>query len=564
MVDTVKLWGDCMENGSIENGCMENGCTKNEGPHFDSSVWRHLPSDKTMSEFRRDYQKATGRQKTPSVTWVKELLTKIDPASESNQIIKTLFRRRFEDDYEHNTYPVLIPWETAHLLSTILETGDSGKKLKGEKFASEILINLAKKIAAAGERDITDDYVYLQYLSNGNVRDKMLQEFKKLFIKRLDLLRDYIFDAEAGVDIEMLWTALGRLDVLISIFDDRRPQLKSDTQALTDIYESLLSLREQLIPQKGRQTGVDKYTWSEIVDMKLTGEMRGQIENTRRSPKGEEVSSFLDNYRKYLMQHLSENTQEEIQNFWENFKKLHNYFYQKDDSDRFEEKVRKELYDFAINIFKDLEKADTIELEYTGFVPEFAASSYVAFELAGIHRNIHMIIHKQLWILKVVNSYLYFLNINEMGYGVKLFLKNIIRTFQIQVPETECKKYLLSVFNKIEAVTKIIQELYQELADKYPVLASLDFNNPDSIGRFRDEYKTHASVIFGDGTNEFLILQGTKFENYSLFPDCYYKKLFFASSVLTIVCKYVVAIEIGEAVPLLVEQYNKLRRRLDE
>lgn len=121
------------------------------------------------------------------------------------------------------------------MLSTILETRDSNKKAKGEDFAAEILSNLAEHIVASLDRDISDDYVYLQYLSNENVRDKMMRKFKVQLMRRLDLLRDYIIDPEAGMDMGMLQVALGRLDVLISIFDEKRPRLTSDTCALMDV-----------------------------------------------------------------------------------------------------------------------------------------------------------------------------------------------------------------------------------------------------------------------------------------------------------------------------------------
>ena len=108
----------------------------NKGNPVDSSIWRHLPSDKTLREFRREYQQTTNREKEPSVTWVKDSLNQI---SEDNPIVENLFRNYAEVVGHHNTYPVLIPLETAELLSTILETRDSNKKAKGEDFAAEIL-----------------------------------------------------------------------------------------------------------------------------------------------------------------------------------------------------------------------------------------------------------------------------------------------------------------------------------------------------------------------------------------------------------------------------------------
>ena len=50
-----------------------------------------------------------------------------------------MFRKQVDVAFHHDTYPILIPLETAQLLSTILETRDSNKKAKGEDFAAEIL-----------------------------------------------------------------------------------------------------------------------------------------------------------------------------------------------------------------------------------------------------------------------------------------------------------------------------------------------------------------------------------------------------------------------------------------
>lgn len=530
----------------------------------DSSIWRHLPSDKTLREFRREYQQTTNREKEPSVTWVKDSLNQI---SEDNPIVENLFRNYAEVVGHHNTYPVLIPLETAELLSTILETRDSNKKAKGEAFAAEILSNLAEHIVTSLDRDISGDYVYLQYLSNENIRDKMMQKFKAQLLTRLDLLRDYIIDPEAGMDIGLLQVALGRLDVLISIFDEKRPRLTSDTCALMDVYGNLIAKREETIPAKVRERGVNYYNWckDKNVDSDLISEMKQQINRTRRDLDKCDLSSFINNYRKYLIQQFPDSVKKDNLAFWEAYKEAYSYFMQEDSAEQFEQKIRKELTAFAINIFEDLENADTLELEYTGFVKTNAASSFAEYMLAGIHRDILVIIHKPLWILKVVNSYRYFLNNTDMHPGAKVFLQSTVASFLDKRPEysheKECQDYLVSVFKKIDAITNQIQKCYQELSIKYPELES---------DGFKDDY-LKACKIFRDVKKDYLLLIAEKneiggilCEKDSLSPDKHYKKLFAASNILRIACKYVVAVEIEKAVPQLVERYCELRRRIKE
>ena len=475
----------------------------NEERSFGSSTWRNLPSDKTLSEFRREYQQTTGREKLPSVTWVKDSLKQI---SKDNPIAENLFRKQVDVAFHHDTYPILIPLETAQLLSTILETRDSNKKAKGEDFAAEILSNLAEHIVASLDRDISDDYVYLQYLSNENVRDKMMRKFKVQLMRRLDLLRDYIIDPEAGMDMGMLQVALGRLDVLISIFDEKRPRLTSDTCALMDVYESLISKRKETIPAKGRENGIDYFNWckDENVDSGLISEMKQQIKYTRRDLDKCDLSSFINNYRKYLIQQFPDSSKKENLAFWETYKETYSYFVQEDSSEQFEQKIRKELTTFAINIFEELENADTLELEYTGFVKTNAASSFAEYMLAGIHRDILVIIHKPLWILKVVNSYRYFLNNTDMHPGAKVFLQSTVASFLEKRPEysheKECQDYLVSVFQKIDAITNQIQKCYQELSIKYPELES---------DGFKDDY-LKACKIFRDVKKDYLLLIAEK------------------------------------------------------
>lgn len=325
MVDTVKLGGKCMSN---------------EERSFGSSTWRNLPSDKTLSEFRREYQQTTGREKLPSVTWVKDSLKQI---SKDNPIAENLFRKQVDVAFHHDTYPILIPLETAQLLSTILETRDSNKKAKGEDFAAEILSNLAEHIVASLDRDISDDYVYLQYLSNENVRDKMMRKFKVQLMRRLELLRDYIIDPEAGMDMGMLQVALGRLDVLISIFDEKRPRLTSDTCALMDVYGNLIAKREETIPAKVRERGVNYYNWckDKNVDSDLISEMKQQINRTRRDLDKCDLSSFINNYRKYLIQQFPDSVKKDNLAFWEAYKEAYSYFMQEDSAEQFEQKSEK-------------------------------------------------------------------------------------------------------------------------------------------------------------------------------------------------------------------------------
>ena len=324
---------------------------------------------------------------------------------------------------------------------------------------------------------------------------------------------------------------------------------------------------KETIPAKVRERGVNYYNWckDKNVDSDLISEMKQQINRTRRDLDKCDLSSFINNYRKYLIQQFPDSAKKDNLAFWEAYKEAYSYFMQEDSAEQFEQKIRKELTAFAINIFEDLENADTLELEYTGFVKTNAASSFAEYMLAGIHRDILVIIHKPLWILKVVNSYRYFLNNTDMHPGAKVFLQSTVASFLDKRPEysheKECQDYLVSVFKKIDAITNQIQKCYQELSIKYPELES---------DGFKDDY-LKACKIFRDVKKDYLLLIAEKneiggilCEKDSLSPDKHYKKLFAASNILRIACKYVVAVEIEKAVPQLVERYCELRRRIKE
>lgn len=77
------------------------------------------------------------------------------------------------------------------------------------------------------------------------------------------------------------------------------------------------------------------------MDSDLISEMKQQIKNTRRDLDKCDLSTFINNYRKYLIQQFPGNAKKENLAFWEAYKEVYSFFKQEDSAEQFEQKSEK-------------------------------------------------------------------------------------------------------------------------------------------------------------------------------------------------------------------------------
>lgn len=506
---------------------------------YGATVWRHLPSDKTMNEFRTGYQKRTGRGRKPSDDWLRNALQKLDPDETPGSIYEDLFAKRLvpgeKNEVEDTTSPRLIAWEVAELLFVILQTREE-KKLEGEEYASAVLDQLVEQLIASVGEELPKGFVDTQYLTNPNIRHKLLYRFEEQFKQRLDIIQNAIFGEV--VDVDTLKTTLERLDIIIAELQQKpSAPLCSNRDALRTLYQELLSQRQKLLPPNARKDGdLELFQWALDEKNDLVDQLKSQILHTKREPSEAEVQDFLNSYQIYLSALIPVEVKQEVQSFWQQYTQLHQYFYGDHDAEEFEKNVRKELCDFARDLFVDLTNQDNIPYSYSYYVPSRAVSAYARSKLADIHRDIQIGIHQPLRMLRSVYAYFYY-------------------TAGRAIVSEDC-------IQKQIHVTGMMRDQIRVLSEGHPELSSLDPDDVSSLGPYMEGFRAHTQPVFGElPVNETIIYMGIACDPNKT-PGAVFQKLLALSEMLKMECQLVVSLEVEKAVKKLTNEFIEMKKNI--
>ena len=506
---------------------------------YGATVWRHLPSDKTMNEFRTKYQQRTGRGRKPSDDWLRSALQKLDPDETSGSIYEDLFAKRLvpgeKNEVEDTTSPRLIAWEVAELLFVILQIRE-GKKLEGEEYASAVLDQLVEQLLASVGENLPKGFVDTQYLTNPNIRHKLLYRFEEQFKQRLDIIHNAIFGEV--VDIDTLKTTLERLDIIIAELQQKpSASLCSNQEALRTLYQKLLSQRQKLLPPNARKDGnLELYQWALGEKNDLVVQLKSQILHTKREPSEAEVQDFLNSYQIYLSALIPAEVKQEVQSFWQQYTQLHRYFYGGHDIGEFEKNVREELSAFARDIFIDLSNQDNLPYSYSYYVPSHAVSAYVRSKLADIHQDIQIRIHQPLRMMRSVYAYFYY-------------------TAGRAIVSGDC-------IQKQIYVTDMMRDQIRVLSKGHPNLPSLDPDDVSSLGPYMKVFRVHTQPVFGKlPVNETIIHMGIACDP-DKDPGLVFQKFLAVSEMLKMECQLVVSLEVEKAVKKLTNEYIEMKKNI--
>ena len=541
--------------------------SEQEAKYF-ASGWRHLPSDRTMSEFLTAYyNNAKDRGTIPSQKYFRNALESIDTSEHDNILLKQLFPHWNNGKTEsNNRKPNLIPWEAEDLLTKILQIRDNSKECKGTAFSEEILLELAGELEKTLDNDIKEDYVAIQYLSSDYIQDKLLQRFREPFSDRLNLLQEYIFNKESGVDITMLATILGEIDGLIAQFEDRQAKCTSPTQALYTLFENLTSSREDLLPEKNREDGVDSFTWNTRADAALINTLDSMIHKTERNRNEQKRDEFLENYQQYLLSLLPTTTSENAHRFWSNYQILYDYFFSVEASSKFEKDVREELYQFAREIFNNLDYTDSIELPYSTYEANYAGTTYVSQRIVEYHQKIQLQIHSALHLILAFRHFFYFLGVKDMTEQTKEYLNEVINCLPTQKysPDSQSsteQNDFCAISERYLSVASEMEKQFTRLSHTHPEIPTVDFNDINSLNEYITLYRARIFPIFHDEEaeiNSMVLMNHLALPTEPPHPKDRFARLWAMNSLLTMQCKLVVALEVEKAIPALVEEYSRI------
>lgn len=498
---------------------------------YDNKAWRHLPTDTTMNAFRKEYKQATNRSRLPSEGLVKSAIE--STFAEGNQSI--LYRDIFSER-NGTTQPILIPWEINELLVSILKVWDSKKDIDSNKLCDEVLNTLVESIKSASQKDITGNYLVLQYIHDTAVQQKLLLSFKQPFDKRLDIIRDHIFNTIAGTNIDNLQLVLERLDIIIDGLEAQPegPQLSSEKH-LQNICRQLMIERNKLLSNTKLDYSLPSYNWNEEADSKNIELLKEKLKNSKRDPSENEKESFLKAYQEYLISLLNKEDKDSSLAFWHKYTALHRYFFEDISTENYVKAITEELHQFARNIFVDLDNLDTYQYAYSGFTNQYASTAYTKAKLADIHRDIQIKVHHALRLLLSVNAYLYY-NGSE-------------------IPTTHTVSRMMST------TTSMLQQI-QNLSQLHTSSSVIDPQNKETLSNYVNIYREKAKPIFypENPFDEKVLHYQVEafFDQSNIVSSIDIARKFWATYyILKMECQLVIALEIEKAAKELGKDYTR-------
>lgn len=390
---------------------------KKEGQHYSAISWRPLPTDKTMKEFRSEYQQISGRSTRPSVTWLENTLKKLESEASQKIIHSDIFSARYNDDNDAynkdhpTTKPRCIPLETQLLLFLTLSEKDKDKNIKGDAFAENVFSALADYYEPQKEKDL-HYFSALLTLHHHRTQQALIQKFEIPLRQRLTLLYDRLFGKNTIPQIDQLAQVLEQMDYLLIHLPEPEtaPATSTATQDLQALYNDLLLQRRQVINEKAQDNDdPDLYTWNSNVDAALIQRMSTQLKNISRSPKPEEVEAFYQNYNQYLLLNLDPEIQAQVKAFSEKYLQLTEYYFGSMDEAEFKQCVTDDLKKFSEYIFSELDKMENIEA-FTDYRPQFASVAYFRKRLEDIQNEILNNLQEAIRLLRSTFAFFFFMH----------------------------------------------------------------------------------------------------------------------------------------------------------
>ena len=498
--------------------------------------WRYLPCDVTRNAF---LDAVRGSGKPLSVSTLSKTLSYLeqDRQADDPSIYRDLCQPRDSRAEAKTTYPRLIPWEVYALLEAIVQARPHHEKIYGDELAQRVLEQLSKSLDSPTSDTETEDYRLWHILNNDGVQQAALSSFTSALKSRLSYIENEVCAPTHKINAEKLLLALEQLDVLIYLLRQKPSNVPkkydSVTSAVLGLYTDLLSVRNSLnidaVVKKRDQTAFNWHRTDRTNS--LVDAMICQLNKTSRNPTPEQVSSFLSLYQEYLAEETDVELKESALSALKKLQELKQYIGASEDITELKKQIHDDLSALARTIFLELNNLDTIEYAYSEFEPSTASSAYMQSLLTKYHQYILRAIHTPLRLLRAVYTLHYFTQ-GKTDISDEI-LKKIkeVKQYLIMEQKNLCKRYPNRLNVNLNSTSST-----QKFARRYCEAVDSIIDNPLSCQTIVDRLST-VDIENEDGANNI------------------YRGLIGAAQVLKLQCEMVVAIEIKEAIPKLVQTY---------
>lgn len=378
--------------------------------------WVELPFDQPANDFIGKLQKAGKLNKKLSPQQAEDVLKKIK-TNNGARIHKHIYYNKIRPREQSGTRPFSFFWEVRDLLEAIIIAHCRDPQADGECL-SKAAFGVLAEIMSRKDLEDTMEYPTAIILMDPEVQRAMMQHFGADVEKRMGMVKKLAYEEPSANPGKVTINTLLKLDeLLIDLIDDGGISEELDqslkaqdeisfSQKLENLYFRLMYIRDSL-HKEDIMDNKRKSEYGILYRLKTSPEndiiikrLSDSLSKYNKTITAEEIEVFKEAYLRFVSVYSPQDDAiSEAQKFLKNYQEIERYVHRNSSLEEFKEQAKAELYRFASELFRNMEKSDLGYSDSYENVFAYAQDAFAYSRLNTIHREVWAILHEPLWLL---------------------------------------------------------------------------------------------------------------------------------------------------------------------